>query len=272
MVAVVANIVGDPQPVGARDRRLRLSLDRGLEGDVGARAGPPPPAGMHLRGKPAPFEPRLFVEAAWSDDVTVYLMVAHTSALALRLFAGRETTGFLARPTQGACWCCPSCLRRVLVWMGTCERPPKRGDARADTARAPGGLYRPRNPRASPLWQCAKRHANELGEAGRLRRAVEEQALEPAYSWAWQFVSVGEPLHRPVHRAYGALTHPREDAPTRGEGGGEVVRYFKASGLPHSSPCLRDSPPGRWSQHPRSPGTDGPQGRRDDHNVRAFDE
>ena len=63
--------------------------------------------------------------------------------------------------------------------MGTCcETPRKRGDARADTAWAPGGLYRPRSPRASPLWQCAKRHANELREAGRLRRAVEQQALE----------------------------------------------------------------------------------------------
>src|SRR5262245_41757388 len=63
--------------------------------------------------------------------------------------------------------------------MGTCcATPRKRGDARADTAWTPGRLYRPRSPRASPLWQCAKRHANELREAGRLRRAVEEQALE----------------------------------------------------------------------------------------------
>ncbi len=67
-----------------------------------------------------------------------------------------------------------------------CEAPRNRGDARADTARAPGDLYRPRNPRASPLWQCASRHAGELRAAGALRRAVEEQALE-------RFLACGDP-------------------------------------------------------------------------------
>jgi len=62
--------------------------------------------------------------------------------------------------------------------MGTCETQRKRGDARTDAAPARGGLYRLRNPRASPLWQCAKRHAGELRETGALRRAVEEQALK----------------------------------------------------------------------------------------------
>ena len=37
-------------------------------------------------------------------------------------------------------------------------------------------MYRPRNPRASPLWQCAQRHAKELREAGGFQRAVEERA------------------------------------------------------------------------------------------------
>ncbi len=30
----------------------------------------------------------------------------------------------------------------------------------------------PRRPRASPLWQCAKRHARDLHEAGRSRRVL----------------------------------------------------------------------------------------------------
>jgi len=49
-----------------------------------------------------------------------------------------------------------------------------------------GGAYRPRNPRASPLWQCARRHAKELRDAGRLRHAVEEQAIE-------RFIECGDP-------------------------------------------------------------------------------
>ena len=51
-----------------------------------------------------------------------------------------------------------------------------------------GGLYRPRNPCASPLWQCATRHGKELREAGRLRRAVEEQVIE-------RFIECGDPHH-----------------------------------------------------------------------------
>jgi hypothetical protein len=50
-------------------------------------------------------------------------------------------------------------------------------------AAAPGGLYRPRDPRAGPLWQCATRHAEEL------RRAVEEQVIE-------RFIECGEPPPR----------------------------------------------------------------------------
>ena len=39
-------------------------------------------------------------------------------------------------------------------------------------------IYRPRKPRASPLWQCVSRHLPELRAAGRVRRAVEENLLE----------------------------------------------------------------------------------------------
>jgi hypothetical protein len=39
-------------------------------------------------------------------------------------------------------------------------------------------VYRPRRPRASPLWQCVRRHLPELRAAGRMRRAVEGNVLE----------------------------------------------------------------------------------------------
>jgi transposase-like zinc-binding protein len=55
-------------------------------------------------------------------------------------------------------------------------------------AAAPGGLYRPRDPRASPLWQCTTRHAEELRRAGRIRRPVEEQVIE-------RFIQCGDPHH-----------------------------------------------------------------------------
>ena len=48
------------------------------------------------------------------------------------------------------------------------------------------GLYRPRSPRSSPLWQCAKRHAGELRESGRMRREIEGQVIE-------RFVACGDP-------------------------------------------------------------------------------
>ena len=68
-----------------------------------------------------------------------------------------------------------------------------RGQARressgADKAPVRGGLYRPRDPCASPLWQCATRHGTELREAGRLRRAVEEQVIG-------RFIECGDPHH-----------------------------------------------------------------------------
>jgi len=49
-----------------------------------------------------------------------------------------------------------------------------------------GGVYRPRNPRVSPLYQWAARHTDELREAGRFHRAVEEEAVE-------RFLECGDP-------------------------------------------------------------------------------
>ena len=70
---------------------------------------------------------------------------------------------------------------------GRCAEARER--AVSGTGAAPaGGLYRPRNPRASPLWQCAWRHASELRAAGRLKRAVEGQVIE-------RFLECGDPHH-----------------------------------------------------------------------------
>ena len=52
-----------------------------------------------------------------------------------------------------------------------------------------GAVYRPRKPRASPLWQCAQRHGKELREAGGFQRTVEEErAIE-------RFIECGDPHH-----------------------------------------------------------------------------
>jgi len=60
--------------------------------------------------------------------------------------------------------------------------------ANRNQAAPSAGVYRPRNPRASPLWQCARRHAKELREAGRLRRAIEQRVIE-------RFLECGDPHH-----------------------------------------------------------------------------
>ncbi len=39
------------------------------------------------------------------------------------------------------------------------------------------GLYRPRNPRTSPLWRCVQRHYEELERSGAIRRNVAREAL-----------------------------------------------------------------------------------------------
>ena len=85
-------------------------------------------------------------------------------------------------------------------------------------------------------------------------------------------VSVGQPLHRPLHRAHRALAHSREDASASGQGGREAVRHPKASGLPYLSPCLRHPPPGSRSQHSSRSRTVGTQGRGDHHDLHALNE
>ena len=49
-------------------------------------------------------------------------------------------------------------------------------------------MYRPRNPRASPLYQCADRHMAELRSEQRLQRLLEERVIEP-------FLKCGDPHH-----------------------------------------------------------------------------
>jgi hypothetical protein len=46
-----------------------------------------------------------------------------------------------------------------------------------DVCRATGGIYRPRNPRASPLYQCVTHHYEALEDGGHFTRPVEEQVL-----------------------------------------------------------------------------------------------
>jgi ribosomal protein S27E len=53
-------------------------------------------------------------------------------------------------------------------------------------ATSDSGIYRPRNPRASPLWQCIDRHYGELDAAGLIRRRVEYEVLD-------RFIDCGDP-------------------------------------------------------------------------------
>lgn len=62
---------------------------------------------------------------------------------------------------------------RLAVW----SRPPWRSPVLQRNHR-PGGLYRPRNPRASPLYQCVTRHRDELVTAGLITRPVKTEVLE----------------------------------------------------------------------------------------------
>jgi hypothetical protein len=39
-------------------------------------------------------------------------------------------------------------------------------------------VYRPRNPRASPLYRCVCKHADELRDAGHIHRLVEDETLD----------------------------------------------------------------------------------------------
>ncbi len=57
-----------------------------------------------------------------------------------------------------------------------------------------GPVYRPRNPRQSPLYRCVRRHVPELEQADAFRRCIEKQVLE-------RFVACGD-LHRGVARIH----------------------------------------------------------------------
>jgi hypothetical protein len=65
---------------------------------------------------------------------------------------------------------------------------------RTDAQSPTGGIYRPRNPRASPLYQCLRRHGDELHAAGLIHRRVEGQVLEC-------FMACGD-LHHGFARIY----------------------------------------------------------------------
>ena len=80
--------------------------------------------------------------------------------------------------------------------MGTrnCTSGQGRRAPASDGGPARGGLYRARNPRASALWQCAKRHATELQAAGGSRRALESQVIG-------RFIECGDP-HYGFARVY----------------------------------------------------------------------
>ena len=49
---------------------------------------------------------------------------------------------------------------------------------RKDAQPPTGGIYRPRHPRASPLYQCVRRHSDDLDATGLVHRPVEAEALE----------------------------------------------------------------------------------------------
>jgi len=65
---------------------------------------------------------------------------------------------------------------------------------RRDAQPPPGGIYRPRNPRVSPLYQCVRRHGDELAAAGLVHRPVEAEVLE-------RFLDCGD-LHKGFARVY----------------------------------------------------------------------
>ncbi len=55
-------------------------------------------------------------------------------------------------------------------------------------------VYRPRNPRASPLYRCVQDQAEELGEVGHIHRCVEDETLG-------RFPDCGD-LHKGFARVY----------------------------------------------------------------------
>ena len=66
-----------------------------------------------------------------------------------------------------------------------------------------GGVYRPRNARASAFFQCANCHMKELRSEGRLQRLIEERVIE-------RFLECGDPHHgfARIYCTYGRNTCP----------------------------------------------------------------
>ena len=65
---------------------------------------------------------------------------------------------------------------------------------RKDAHPPAGGIYRPRNPRTSPLYQCVRQYGAELDAAGLINRQVESEVLE-------RFLACGD-LHHGFARIY----------------------------------------------------------------------
>ena len=109
-------------------------------------------------------------------------------------------------------------------------------------------IYRPRRPRASPLWQCVSRHLSELRASGRVRRVVEQNVLE-------RFLECGDtalraPRHplrrlrpRPAARLLlqDALLPPRAPPRSASFAYGEWVEASVRSGPSAPAVCLHRS-------------------------------
>ena len=71
---------------------------------------------------------------------------------------------------------------------------------RRDAHPPAGGIYRPRNPQTSPLYQCVRQYADELDATGLINRPVESAVLQRFLAYSqW----LEENLLAPVpHRQY----------------------------------------------------------------------
>lgn len=81
------------------------------------------------------------------------------------------------------------------TWVSESSRDDRGTETmRRDAQPVTGGIYRPRNPRVSPLYQCLRRHRDELDAAGLIHRPVEAEVLE-------RFLDGGD-LHKGFARVY----------------------------------------------------------------------
>lgn len=81
---------------------------------------------------------------------------------------------------------------------------------RKDAQLPTDGIYRPRNPRASPLYQCVRRHSDDLDAAGLVHRQVEAEVLERMLAYGeWLEDNVLAPVpHRQYVFSLPKLTRP----------------------------------------------------------------